>query len=157
MTVLVDTTNLFRTVKKKFGSARRVDYHKYFHMIDESFGTGHKRIAYVSYVDVSTARFVDYLRTLDVIVRTKKPRKLSIGQESMPYINWNVELTLDALESNDVLIIGSNNLDLVPLVNSLKKQKREMHFFAVNVPPTFECPCGEVDEALLTEEICPSI
>ena len=129
MSLLVDTANLFYCVKKRHGDSARVDYTKYLEQVGDNHET---RIAYVTKPDAKAIHFIKYLESLGFATRVKEPK--TIGP-NIRQPNWNVELTIDALQCTDNLVIGSSDIHLLPLI---KFCPSKVHVFAAGIPRVFK-------------------
>lgn len=149
--ILIDTTNLFRSIKKKFGFDKKLNYDKYIKVIQEKYGE-HNIIAYISKQEESK-RFVEYLEFLGVKCRQKRPFIKETESSKSSFIDFCVELTLDAIQSkDDTIIIGSSDSRLLPLIKHLSDKK--VVIYAVNIPKIFNSVATEImeiEEELMNE------
>lgn len=136
--ILVDTVNLFYCTRKAYSGAQ-INYSKYLEYLENCYGE-QDAFAYVARVDASAQKFIDCLRHIGYTVIVKEPRYIRYGKEETFQTNWNVEITIKALQDvseNEPIIIGSNSVELLPLLKALKKMAPLVVVYAVGVPNSF--------------------
>jgi uncharacterized LabA/DUF88 family protein len=110
MILFVDIENLYRSIGKRFDS--RLDYDKYLKFLEARFGVPVQvKHAYGSQKPKVVSGFISLLKNLGFTT------KFDVG------VDWNVVIALAAVqmaEKGSLIILGSNNKNLVPLVEALQ-------------------------------------
>lgn len=133
MNLLIDTVDLYRTIRRKYGPEKRLNYEK----IREVFPGYNKAVAFVS--KLKADRFIYNLQCFGFEVVSKDPK--IIGKSIQ--ISFSVELTIEALRSNEDIVIGCSHLDIEPLLRTLKDMGRKTTVFGVSVPNHFRY-CADI-------------
>lgn len=150
--IFVDTTNLYRTVHKKF--RRKLCYDRYRDHVNEVFGETDVNVAYVMQIATEAKGFIGCLRAAGFITKSKRPLTFRVGDREIKRCNWHVELLIDIfrnIEDLDRVIIGSSDSELLPLVNYLEELDIEVIIMATNVPKRLAEAASSVHE--ITEEL----
>jgi uncharacterized LabA/DUF88 family protein len=158
--VFVDTSNLYYCINKQY-DGRKLDYKKYLEAVLIN-NTLYRAFAYGAQVADHALNFITYLRALGFETKYKEIRykKQTEAEErrEIERINWGVGITIDVirlLDKVDVVIIGSADRDLVPLVEYIKSKGVKCNIVACNIPKDLRLSCDfyiEVDESLLEEK-----
>ncbi len=131
--VSVDIQNLYYNLYKKYKS--KLDYQKYLSACKTDNEHLHRAYAYGGNPDDSV-KFMDCLRHIGYDVK--------FGQRY-----WNIEMTIDifkVIDKIDIVIIGSNDVALIPLVDYLRDKGIKVIVFACNVGRVLAYHCDEVIE-----------
>jgi len=139
--VFVDLRNLYFAINKRF-AGRRLDYHKYLKgTLDES-SILLRAIAYGVQINEESEKFINALeyygfqtKYKNVYVESPDPeeRTRALFRE-----NWNVGISIDIarlLDKLDVIILGSADRELIPLIEFIGEKGCECIIFASNIPP----------------------
>lgn len=148
-TLILDTGNLYYCVGRHYPQ-HKIDYKK----IILEYSPLDKLIAFVS--DVQTEDFVDYLEDLGFMVILKRPQRYKVNGNYIWRTNWLIEFayyTLAALDTDfvDTVVIGSNNLDLIPLIQRVDG----IELLGCGISKRLQrlCPCHEITPDLLFTDI----
>lgn len=148
--VFVDVGNLYYCLGKKF-DGRKLDYQKYIDFIKDQ-GDIEAAIAYGTQKRGEAIAFIHCLEQLGFTTKFHASRR-----RSRRNVNWNIGMTLDIVNTVnrfDLVIIGSSEIDLVPLVEWLKNRSIEVVTFACGIPRDLKDSVDhwiEIFEALLEE------
>jgi uncharacterized LabA/DUF88 family protein len=122
--LFADITNLYHSVGKRF-SGRKLDYKKY---IDKATGSDeiYRAFAYGTQINAEAVSFISCLRHFGYDPKYKRPKyigqKESIdGRKS----DWYIGMAMDVvrlIDRLDIVIIGSSDPDLVPLIQWIKEK-----------------------------------
>ena len=155
--VFVDTSTLYHKVQRKFNS--KLCYDAYYEVC-KAFGTIIKAVAYGMQIDnVQTdseaGGFINCLKIAGFDTRFKRPKILTFGERTLKFCNWDSVMTLDIVQlvyagGLDVVIIGSANLDLIPLIKWIRTHGIFVIILAADVPQVFQNIADKVVE--ITEE-----
>lgn len=135
--IFIDSNNLFFCLNKKCG-ARKLSYSKYLDYI-KSLGTVTVPNIYGVQVGNEANGFVYCLEKLgyNTIFKRIKERSNKTDEVRLRFkINWNVGIAVDALNcynSCDLFVLGSNDLNLKPLIQYLCLSKKVL-VFACGIP-----------------------
>lgn len=150
MSLIIDTNNQFRCVRKVFTDDARLDYVKYVELIEAKFGTQETKVALIAKFDSTAIRFSDRLRALGFKTILKEPKERRTRSGPWKHVDYVVDLTIQifTLSCEGPLILGSADYRLEPLLRTLRHEK--IHVASINVPKTFEPLTMSVTE--ITEE-----
>lgn len=134
MAILIDTFNLYHATRLRF-KGKAIDYSTFLEHLRQLYPDEGQPIAYVARSEKAQG-FIKYLQTqLGLYVKMKEIR-------STKNDNFDIELTLDALDTTDKnIIICSSSLNLVPLLSRLTKDRRVVHVHASGIPRLFNDYC----------------
>jgi len=153
--IFVDVSNLYYCVAKKF-EGRKIDYEKYLNTLEdntpEDSGVTEYR-AYGTKIEDEAKAFIRRLNALGFttkFIRTTKTRSTSL----------NVNITVDiirSLNNLDIIVLGSSSREMIPLVNYLREQGKEVYILACGVCNELRNVCTkpleiDVDELETTKE-----
>lgn len=150
--VFVDVDNLYRMVRKKYeGKNKRLDYKKY---LEKAVGEGtlYRAYAYGNQSKEEAQAFISCLKFLGY--SPKYPDEIQRSS-----FNWDVGLAMDVvrvIDKLDVVIIGSSDYDLLPLVQWIKEHGVQCNVFACNVGKQLKDACDnyiEITNDLLVDNI----
>jgi uncharacterized LabA/DUF88 family protein len=150
--VFVDTTNLYRTVHKKFKN--KLCYDLYREKVTELFGDTDLNIAYVMQIATEAGGFIGCLRAAGFVTKTKRPLTFKVGDREIKRCNWHVEMLIDMFRNIDDLttvIIGSSDSELLPFVKFLKERDIKVVILASLVPKRLAEAADSVIE--ITEDL----
>jgi uncharacterized LabA/DUF88 family protein len=118
--LFIDATNLYDAL-----NGEKLDYVEYVFSLEEQYGFIQYKNAYT--VD-KTTRFSTFLRSLGFRVKQ--------GHGS-----WNVDIAVDVMKHvrpADTVILGSNDLALLPLLKELQDRAKNVIVFAHDIPVEFK-------------------
>lgn len=146
MTILVvDTFDLYRRVKRKFDA--KIDFAEFVAKLGD---IKLKSFAYGMSSEKNFS-FEACLRALGFQTKFKRPRIL----RSVKLCDWGVGMTLDIVDTvdeNDTVIFGTCNLQIIPIIRWLKKNKSvKVVIYGVDVPEALEHLANSTIE--ITEEL----
>jgi len=148
MSLLIDTTNIFRCGRAKFGPDSRLIYHDFIAAVEKMFGQQDSRIAYVARPSDAADGFVSILSSLGLETKTKEPREFEIEEgKRWKLVDWSVDITIDALALADPCeptIICSSDYRLEPLINHLQNRAGIVVVWAIGVPKRYRCTRKEI-------------
>lgn len=149
MSLLVDTTNIYRCARSKFGKDARLVYEEFVPAVERMFGPQDSKIAYVARPSRKAQSFATFLQSLGFEVKSKEPREFEIEKDKVwKLTDWAVEMTIDALMTADrdsPIILCSSDYRLEPLIETLKIRAGLIVVWAVGVPRSFDCVCREIE------------
>ncbi len=134
MNLFIDTTNLYYNAKKRYGGI--VDYEALLDTISP------ERIniiyVYIARMSVKSDGFIKYIENVvshnQNIIRVKEPFPVKINGQQINMVNFNVELTIDALHHRgEQGIIFSSDYNLLSLLPELHDPTIQ----AINIPREF--------------------
>jgi uncharacterized LabA/DUF88 family protein len=154
--VYVDTTNLYRTVNKKFKN--KLCYDLYLEKVVALFEESTVNIAYVMQIANEASGFIGCLRAAGFTTKTKRPLTFKIGDREIKRCNWHVEMIIDMfrdIDELDCVILGSSDSELLPLVKYLKEQGIKVVILASLIPKRLADAASKAIE--ITEDLleCP--
>lgn len=135
--IFVDTSNLYHKVQRKFTAKLCYDA---FYESCTRFGSVVKAIAYGMQINSEANGFINCLKLIGFETKFKRPKMLTLADHQLKFCNWDSVMTLDIIElidTLDIVIIGSSNLDLIPLVKWIRSQGVYVVIFASDVPKVF--------------------
>ncbi len=150
--VFVDTSTLYHKVQRKFGAKLCYDA---FYEACKGFGNIIKAMAYGMRIDTEVGGFINCLKIAGFDTQFKRPKILTFGERTLKFCNWDSVMTLDIVQlvhagGLDVVIIGSTNLDLIPLIKWVRTHGIFVIIFAADVPSVFQNIADKVIE--ITED-----
>lgn len=137
--IFTDTSNLYHKVQRKF--ATKLCYDAYYALCT-GFGSIIKAIAYGMQINSEAGGFINCLKIAGFETKFKRPRILTFGDHQLKFCNWDSVMTMDIIEligggGLDIIIIGSSNLDLIPLIKWIRSRGIFVVIFASDVPSVF--------------------
>lgn len=119
--VFVDVDNIYYHTRKKFGENSKLDYQRYLNFVKEHLGNNMLRaFAYGVQSGSESTNFIKCLRHYGY-----EPKFGKANSKEVKWINWNVEICLDVVRligKLDVVVIGSCNKELIPLISWIREQ-----------------------------------
>lgn len=144
--VYVDTTNLFYQVSKKYNGAR-LDYYKYINSLAAMQDCViYKAMAYGQAPNDSAGSFIRCLEKYGFRTRFESYKA-----------NWSTAITVDVLKiinRLDLVVLGTSDISMVPLVEWLNHLGVETMVFACSVGNELKGMCHnsiEITESFLEE------
>ena len=129
--LFIDVSNLYYCVSKKF-DGRKVDYSKYYSSLEDNLPEGASLCelrAYGTKIEDEARSFIRRLNSLGFttkFVRTTRTRSTAL----------NVNIAMDIirlLDNLDIIVLGTANREMIPLVNYLKEQGKEVYILACGI------------------------
>jgi uncharacterized LabA/DUF88 family protein len=146
--VFVDTSSLYHKVQRVFST--KLCYDAYYEVC-ANLGSVIKAVAYGMQQTDEAAGFINCLGLAGFETKFKRPRVLKIGDQKLRLCNWDSVLTLDIINlidggGLDVVVLGSTNFDLIPLIKWVRSLGVYVIIFAVDVPRVFQEVADKVIE-----------
>jgi len=137
--IFVDTSTLYHKVQRKFH--KKLCYDAYVEVCDR-LGSIIKSVAYGMQQHDEAGGFINCLNLAGFETKFKRPRILKFGDQKLKLCNWDSVLTLDIVHlidggGVDVIVLGSTNFDLIPLVKWIRSLGILVVIFAADVPKVF--------------------
>ncbi len=131
--VFVDTTNLYRTVYRKYKG--KLCYGEYLEQVTKDREL-FVAMAYGMYIG-NTDGFISCLSSAGFVTNFKRPRILEIHDVKIKKCDWGVGLAMDVVSSIndlDLVIIGSSDYNLLPLIRWIKNEGVDVTIVASLIP-----------------------
>jgi len=146
--VFVDTSILYHKVQRKFST--KLCYDAYFALCAR-FGSIIKAVAYGMQINSEANGFINCLKIAGFETKFKRPKILTFGDHKLKFCNWDSVTTMDIIQlvdsgGLDIIIIGSSNLDLIPLIKWIRSCGIFVVIFAADVPQVFHNIADQVIE-----------
>src|SRR5258708_135981 len=93
---VVDVSNLYFTIKKRFGDDRRICYKKLKHYCYDR-AWSYRMIAYASQMLGKADDFFECLRILNYEVKAKTVKEYNQGEEFKRKANCDIDMVVDAI------------------------------------------------------------
>lgn len=157
----VDVGNLYFSINQKW-DGRKLDYVKY---LQKAVGKEclYRAIAYGGQLANHAATFITYLKAAGFETKYKELRQFELADQRKVWrVDWNVGMSVDVIKMInrlDIVILGSSNIDLVPLVEYIKNRGITCIIFACGIPKDLRSIADgaiEIDESLLEEIPTPA-
>ena len=155
--VFADVGNLFYCINKRF-PGRKLDYRKYLEKAINGNDL-YRAFAYGGQIGDHATDFILCLRDIGYEPKFKEPKQYEVGtKREIGKADWDVGISIDVvtlLNMIDIVIIGSSDPDLVPLVNYVRAKGVPCHIFACGIARDLKNSANsycEIDESLLVEE-----
>lgn len=150
--IIVDTSSLYHRVQRRF--AAKLCYDAYYAACTR-FGSVIKAIAYGMQISSEASGFINCLANTGFETRFKRPKIITVGDHKLKFCNWDSVITMDIMQlvdggGLDIIVIGSSNLDLIPLIKWIRSRGIYVVIFAADVPQVFN---GIVDEIVEISEL----
>jgi uncharacterized LabA/DUF88 family protein len=132
--VFADVSNQFFSVATTFKGAK-VNYTEY---LKTAVGDNelYRAFAYGVQVSSEATPFIASLQRIGYDTRYKLAKVVD-GKPSIPDTNWNVGIVIDMirhLDRLDVVVIGSNNPDLIPAINFIRDRGVKVIIYSCRIP-----------------------
>ena len=148
--VFVDTSDIYHKVKRKFSG--KLCYDTYYDMVVR-WGTIQQAFAYGMQIENEAGGFIACLKAAGFNVLFKPPKIMVINDREIKRCEWNVRIAIDIVKTInrlDIIVLGSSNPDLIPLIHWIKDQGVKVYILASCVP---KCLRDIVDKVIeITEE-----
>lgn len=132
--IFIDLSNLYYCLTNKQKGAK-IDYEKYYKFC-ESLGEIKVAIAYGSQVNSNAQNFIHCLNKIGYTTKYKEPKKYRNGKSIKLKADWDVGIAVDMIiYSNklDLMILGSADGDMIPVVEYLKARGIEVVVLASGI------------------------
>lgn len=152
--IFVDTTNLYHTVYRKHNG--RLCYEEYYQQIAKDTEVI-RAIAYGMTIG-NTDSFTSCLGYAGFETCFKSPKIIEIHDVKIKRCDWGVGIAVDIMEiinEVDVIVIGSSDPNLYPLVRWIKRRGKEVWIVSSLIPRILKDVATkviEIPEAWLEEE-----
>ncbi len=143
--IFIDVSSIYYHIGRKYPN-RKLDYNKLLDFLKND-GNIYRSFAYGSQIKDESVRFIDRLQHIGF---ETKYRSTQPSQR----VNWNVGIALDIVRiipKLDIVIIGSNDFELVPLFGWIKDQGVKGIILSSNVCRSLKESADEWIE--ITEEL----
>lgn len=152
------TVGVFANVSSQFYSVlsayrgAKIDYARY---LEKAIGGEelYRAFAYGVQMGTEAGPFINCLNKIGFETRYKPARWVD-GKPSIRDTDWNIGIAMDIvrhLERLDVVVIGSNDLNLVPLIEFIKERGVKAVIFSCRVPNELREVADQIIE--ITEDI----
>ena len=147
-----DVSNLYYCIRRKYGD-RKLDYGKYLEYL-EALGDTAVCIAYGAQVGSQAKAFIKKLHKIGYTTKYKQPKTFFEKRKA----DWDVGITVDIiamLDRLDIVIIGSADSDLAPLVEYVQARGKEVVIFASGISKDLRSIASnsiEIFESLLEDK-----
>jgi len=126
--VFVDISNLYFTIKKKFG--KKLDYKKFLTVAkgDDELVCA---MAYGAHEEGQADSFIAFLSSTGFITKFKAPRIIA---NNIKKADWDVGIVIDVirfLNKLDIVVLGSGDGDFEPLVKYCQGKGARVHVWGV--------------------------
>lgn len=142
--VFIDIASEFRVISR-ISKYTRVDYEKLYKFITDN-NSIHKAFAYGVQLENESDKFIRALSYIGFIPRYRKAKTLSllcqgckkqINEKSIRSTSCLVDMSLDIVRNSphvNKIIIGSNDLDILPILEWIQEQGILIEIISRNVP-----------------------
>jgi uncharacterized LabA/DUF88 family protein len=135
--VFVDIVDQFRGVNKNF-KGQKIDYSKYLQRaLEAGEGELYRAFAYGVQIDKEATGFILCLRSYGFEPKYKKA-KIIDDRPNIQATNWNLGIAVDTarlIERLDVVVLGSSDPELIPVIEFLKERGIKVIVFSSSIPP----------------------
>jgi uncharacterized LabA/DUF88 family protein len=141
--LFVDLISQFHNVNTVY-SRQKIDYRLYLDRLKEE-GNVTRAIAYGAAIGNEANPFIHCLRENGYEVKYVVARKFN-GRPIIKYTDRTMDIVIDIirmLDRLDVVVIGSCNVNLAPLINYLKEKGIIVLVYACNIPKELRLICDE--------------
>lgn len=148
--IMIDANNLYFTLRMKFG--RKLDYSKYLKFVKDIGEIKHANV-YGIHVRGQAVDFLTKLKTLGFL-----PCYQNINERDMGKVKATSRIIVEAIAmmiDYDILVIGSSDKNILPLLEYLKAQNKKVIILAANIPnaiKTAAYKCIEIPSSLLEKQ-----
>lgn len=150
--IFVDLSNLYYCLNNK-NKGSKIDYEKYYNFCKD-LGEIKIAFAYGSQVNSNALNFIHCLNKIGFITKYKEPKKYRNGKNIKLKADWDVGIAVDMIiysDRLDLMILGSADGDMIPVVEYLKARGVEVVVLASGISKELS---ETVTEAI---EIAPSL
>lgn len=150
--IFIDVSNLYYSISKRYNG--KLDYSKLMKFLKD-IGDVKRAIAYGAQIGNKASSFIYCLKGLGFETKYKKPKTYERENISYRKADWDVGITIDVIDNIndfDIIILGTADGDLLPLVDWIKKQNKEVIIVACNISSRLKTVASrfiEIPESLL--------
>lgn len=144
--MIVDVSNLYYTVKKRFGDSARLNYERFLSRL-QGLTDIQRAIAYGSDMNHAASGFKAVLHRLGFETKYKAPK--IFGQEDgkeTRKADWDVGMAMDVvrnLDRFDLVILLTADGDLAPCVEYIKEQGKKCWVFGCGISRELKTACDQ--------------
>jgi uncharacterized LabA/DUF88 family protein len=149
--LFADVSNLYYCISRRFPN-QKLDYQKYLELAAGD-DTVYRAFAYGIQLKDEATKFITCLKHYGFEAKYKNPR-LS-NQKEYKRTSWNVGIGMDVvriIDKLDVVVIGSADAELAPLVELIKERGRRCHILACGISKELKTVADqytEINESIL--------
>lgn len=153
--LFVDTSDLYRKILKKFNG--KLCYEAY-HEQCSKMGRLIKAVAYGMQNKDGAQGFINCLKMTGFETKFKEARVILFGDYHFKQCSWDVSIVLDVIkliDRLDIVIFGSSNVGLLPLIEHIRAHGIQVVIFATNIPKILKDAVDsyiEITEDMLEED-----
>lgn len=136
--LFLDTSDLYHRTKRRY--IKKLDYQKVFRFFEEEYQLI-SPIAYGIQSDHEATGFITCLKRAGYVTKFSKPGEIRTSDRIIRRSLANVEIAVDImsrLSRLDCVILGSGNLEFVPLIRHIADQGIKTIIFSVGVATAFK-------------------
>lgn len=130
--VSIDVSNLYYTIKLRYGKDRKLDYRK-LQKYCRDRGWVYRSVAYASDMNGKADDFFSCIRSIGYEVKTKPVRTYTNDGVTKEKANMDIEIAMDIVRFNahfDELILISADGDMIPVVKYCQERGVKVHVLA---------------------------
>lgn len=132
---IIDVSNLYYTIIKKFGSKKKLDYRK---LRDYCSKRGHlyRAICYASEMDGKGEEFFGCLKSMGFEIKTKEVKTYVNAGVTRQKANCDIEMVVDIIRCcnhYDELILVSSDGDMLPVVKYCQERGIKVHAIGCSI------------------------
>lgn len=153
--VVVDISNIFYCVKKKFND--KIDYGKLLDEVVRDNESLHRAIAYGAQIDNDAANFVNFLNQVGFETKYKEPKVVSripdprdpTRMKEIRKADWDVGMTMDVvkiLDQVDVVVFCTADGDMAPCVEYVQSRGKEARVLGCTLSYELKAVCHNCQE-----------
>lgn len=154
--IFVDVSNLYYCVGKKH-NGKKVDYSRYVDFVRD-LGDIQIMFAYGAQLNDEANSFIKKLRSIGFMTKYKKVKEYNNFSGYRRKADWDVGISMDIvrmIQRMDILILGSADGDLEPLVSWVRDQGVDVIVFASRISQDLKkaaTKCIEITPSMLETE-----
>jgi len=164
--VFIDVPSAFREISR-ISKNTRIDYDKLFRFLEDN-NTLHRVYAYGVQLEDESAKFIRALGHMGYVPRYRKAKTLSllcqtckkqVNEKSIRSTTCLVDMALDIVRNSphvNKIIIGSNDLDIIPILEWIREQGILVEILSRNVPAQIRALADkitDIPDSVLEERI----
>lgn len=151
--VYVDVSNLYYCVEK--AHKKKIDYAKYLNYLSD-VGVIKTQVAYAAVMGNEANAFIHAMEKLSFLVKQKTPKEYPSSTGLKRKCDFDVQMAVDILDAHtqfDMLVLGSADGDLTPVVSwlsirgistlvlasGISRELKDAAKLAIEIPPSFLC------------------
>lgn len=153
--LFVDVGNLYYSVSKRFDQ-RKLDYNKLMDKASQLCPI-ERAFAYGSQSNNEAVGFISCLDSFGYETKYKNHKLSEDKTKILKRVDWDVGIAVDIVRMSDrvnTIILGSNDSDLIPIIEWVKAKGLRCFILACNVPYVMRQACDrsfEITDDLLEE------